>query len=497
MNTAVAGGGGARRIRKRALVAQYVRELLANRERAAEMTRSLRSGMPFVTSCFAAVVMVDVFGYSALTTALEHPSIRIEVPDVGAHYERPLPALRKEDTASSKIPKELSLHVAMTAGETEHVVVGNPGTQMDYFIQGDCLVDIAKIINDAKSGEVGISMRMWSILERDLDTGPLMANKHDDEIILAKGAMRVFWGILSTKLSRRASGLRAHDGLMSDAVEQFWTAASGRDSVGEAELLERFSNQSFVYKINKSEYQSAFKENDESDLSNIKAEFRTVSVLFASFYPGCNPQNVQIATTLFLDAIKKTNGVFYQYSVNDKGHSLLCFFGLPPFASEQNAPNVLNAGVMFVDSMEESALGPVSVSVSSGDLIYSMFGGPSRLNPSFLGDVVNVAARIMAMHDLYAAGRVICDEATQSACRVLSFIDLWKHLVKGKTTPLEVFGINRSALDYHFKTTAKLDLVGYPEEIDLLYSSIHRLQQESVDSVFVIEGVSGVGRAHC
>ncbi|KAJ3193624.1 hypothetical protein HK101_004474 [Irineochytrium annulatum] len=195
------------------------------------------------------------------------PSIRIEVPNLaGPTSEWMSQASANKDATHGKaqahslpIPKKLSLHVAMTAGETTHVVVGNPGMQMDYFVQGQCLLEIATIINDAKAGEVGISARLWSMLGSILDVSRCEARRSEGVIILASNQLRLFTDVLATEAPRKSSVLRPREDEFDDGVETFWTAGNGRDKDGEEELLERFSNQSFVYKINKVHYQAAFK----------------------------------------------------------------------------------------------------------------------------------------------------------------------------------------------------------------------------------------------
>ncbi|KAJ3161541.1 hypothetical protein HK101_000820 [Irineochytrium annulatum] len=325
-----------------------------------------------------------------------------------------------------------------------------------------------------------------------------------------------------------------------EALRQGLTAA-GKSAVQEAvfeKMVERFSNESIIYKINKRkeavdkgvvdidkdgehdsdeevEGETVSESATDSDGGEppgpvmarnrqpsggyeIKGEFRTVSVMFACFNPGPDTEKAQKATALLLSALKKHGGIFSQYSVDDKGHTLLSLFGLPPFSHEQDAMNALRAGVLFLSLMDKSHMPAPTIGVATGEVLFTVSGAPARMDASFRGDVVNLSARLLGIGKICKVG-IVCDYATRAACGPLDLEDLGVHVVKGKVMPIRVFGCDARSFLRHDRALGGVAggnrVIGYRKEKNGILDTFQGWCKEGGPAVMVVEGMSGMGKS--
>jgi class 3 adenylate cyclase len=94
---------------------------------------------------------------------------------------------------------------------------------------------------------------------------------------------------------------------------------------------------------------------------------------------------------------------------------LLACFGLPPWTYEKDALHAVKASIVFQQSLERLGLNRVPVSIATGELLLSVLGNHQRRELSLLGDVVNLAARLL--HIPPAQDGIVCDEATYQAAK--------------------------------------------------------------------------------
>lgn len=78
----------------------------------------------------------------------------------------------------------------------------------------------------------------------------------------------------------------------------------------------------------------------------------------------------QEAITIVQNALYRCEGSLRQFHVDDKGAVILCFFGLPPLAHENDASLGISAGIeirdKFADTFEEFSIGITTGVVSYG-----------------------------------------------------------------------------------------------------------------------------------
>lgn len=179
-------------------------------------------------------------------------------------------------------------------------------------------------------------------------------------------------------------------------------------------------------------------------------EHRLITVLFVNL-PGLDGlvaadlAAAQAAVRAAQEAVYRYDGSINKLSVDDKGASLVAAFGLPPRSHEDDA----SRGVLCAKHLAArlQALGcETAIGVTTGMGFCGVVGDPRRREYTVMGDVVNLAARLMttaraAAKSEGAAGEaaILCDEATTQAARErLSFFRLPPVTLKGKARPVAV-----------------------------------------------------------
>ena len=83
--------------------------------------------------------------------------------------------------------------------------------------------------------------------------------------------------------------------------------------------------------------------------------------------------------------------------MDDKGSTLICIWGLPPFSHNDDAARATLCGLEMRKTLNSKHDCWINVGISTGVVFAGTVGSSgSRKEFSVLGDVVNVAARVMA-----------------------------------------------------------------------------------------------------
>ncbi|KAJ3161838.1 hypothetical protein HK101_000787 [Irineochytrium annulatum] len=76
------------------------------------------------------------------------------------------PSNSSASNAGSKLTSfVLELHIALSGGDLQHVVIGVPGERCDYFVYGDCMNEIGAALDLARPGELSIAQEGWDIID--------------------------------------------------------------------------------------------------------------------------------------------------------------------------------------------------------------------------------------------------------------------------------------------------------------------------------------------
>jgi len=232
-------------------------------------------------------------------------------------------------------------------------------------------------------------------------------------------------------------------------------------------------------------------------------ELRRVSVIFAGL-PGVGPatplDRLQTIMETLQRVVYRHEGSVNKIALDDKGVTFMAALGLLPLAHEDDAARALQAA-LDIRSALEAIRQPCSIGVTTGATFCGEIGSQQRREYTMIGDVVNLAARLMELAGGPAqAGQrpILCDAATAQATDQHIICDpLPPARVKGKSALLAIFHPRQSA---PAERTAAQELVGREAERALLEQALGRLlrgegQPGGGAAIVVIEGEAGMGKS--
>ncbi|KAJ3416356.1 hypothetical protein HDV05_001924 [Chytridiales sp. JEL 0842] len=566
-------------------VASYVRRSIADKDTRREICKTLKKGDPHIQPGFAAVVIIDISGYSSVTSNLStlgKISSEIITTTVSDYMSKIIklvtaysgdvvkflgdaalvvfPQLNDGEPTSSCVERavmcclsvlnkfstitidlgraidenhrlsttektiKLDIHVALSAGTISHVILGIVEERMDYCVHG-CLEEIGNVLCAAQGGELGLSENTFTYLSNNVryhcrKVANLQPAGHSIIPQRAVNALfdSLFRALHADQRPTKNTGFPIPGGIaeMDEQIqlpkidcEPPEDPEPEDDANSEFQMLQKFINQSLLRKAvysssetrsRRASHYSGDRKMSVRPISEVifTSEFRTVSVVFVKLLNDFNPKVAQQAMSAFVNILKKWEGVFQQFAIDDKGQSMMACFGLPPWSHEKDALNALKSAVEFAHyASRKKSFGNISVSVATGELLYSKLGDLERSDASLLGDVVNVAARLLSLGNSESV--VKCDRATYLATKEDFFHkDLGNHTVKGKAEPIRVWGVRSKAtnvtnIDNNQQSHVTTQSFGYVTERSTLNNLIERWAMDSIKTQVVIEGKSGVG----
>ncbi len=238
----------------------------------------------------------------------------------------------------------------------------------------------------------------------------------------------------------------------------------------------------------------------------IEGERRTVTVLFADmagFTAMSERMDPEIVTEIINDCLGRAVAVIDQHggSVNKlTGDGLLALFGAPN-AHEDDPPRALRASLEVQRELEilsgelekrRDVHPRLRIGVNTGLVVAGIVGGAERSEYTVMGDVVNVAARLMAAAE---PGGILVGESTQRLTQGLfEFRSLPPVEVKGKSGPLVVFELTSELSEPSGRRTDwHAPLIGRDEELAQLQACFQRSIRSRPQVVSVI-GEAGLGK---
>ena len=221
------------------------------------------------------------------------------------------------------------------------------------------------------------------------------------------------------------------------------------------------------------------------------SELRPATLIFMSLPDpgtrGTSAVRAQAVTRAIQGVLYRYEGSVNKLSADDKGVTLVAAMGLPPLAHEDDA----SRGVLVALGLSKE-LGKLNVAhaigVSTGRVFCGTIGSTARREYTVIGDVVNLAARLMTAA---GQGRILCDEATaEAAGHRVSFETLPPVMVKGKSQPVAIYRpIGPSA-----RENLTMAMVGRERERQVVAESLKALNHGQ-GGVLVIEGEPGIGKS--
>ncbi|KAJ3108310.1 hypothetical protein HDU96_007549 [Phlyctochytrium bullatum] len=365
----------------------------------------------------------------------------------------------------------LTLHSALIAGSLEHLVLGELEHRLDYVLWGTCLQELSGLLEEAKSDESGISLQS-SRHQSSAGSGVVVINGED--LVITIEEVLKSHSLNSPTTSNEISGP---------------TFEISFESQDQDDMFRLFVNSSVLFRIR------ARKSITASSSSNFKSEFRVISVLMACFKGHPTLEQIQRVVADLLKLLVKCEGAYYQFSVDDKGKSLFCVFGLPPSGTEKTAIRALQTAISLHKLCTSCVGTPPSLSIATGSVLFGLMGCPARKEICLLGDVFNIAARIQSTQRKESV--VALEEATAEVVKSEMILDdLGTFLFKGKKVPLRIWGFDASSVNrQRTRSRAANKLIGNFTQWDLVQKGVQEwLRNETKTFTALVEGQGGQGK---
>lgn len=232
------------------------------------------------------------------------------------------------------------------------------------------------------------------------------------------------------------------------------------------------------------------------------AELRRVTSLFINIPElgrGTDPQDAQKAAQILQSAIYRYEGSMNKIVVDEKGVSLLAGFGLPPFSHEDDPLR----GVLAAQDIYNAITGEglhCYIGIATGRVFCGVIGNEIRREYTINGDTVNLAARLM--HAISAGMtmpegnpvNIICDTNTcEAAISRVDFTTLPPIQVRGKAHPVAVH-VPQARHAKEMTHLALTDMIGRENERFALAEALRALVTKA-SRIMIIEGEAGLGKS--
>ena len=342
---------------------------------------------------------------------------------------------------------QLSLKMVLGAGDIAVEFVGGVFDRWELLITGAPLSQIAEAQYAARPGEVVLATEIAPLLDGRAQTEPA-----------AENAIRL------TALARRRREAAARPAPLPHTVEPLRRLLPG-----------------------------AIRSRIEAGQQDWLGELRHLSVIFINL-PGftfdLSLERAQEAMRAMQSALYRFEGSINKISIDDKGASLVALLGLPPLSHHDDPERAVHAAQLMRSALQALDF-DCSIGITTGTAFCGAVGSASRREYTVMGDVVNLAARLM----LYAEGGVLCDEATaRGIATAIPAKPLGAITVKGKAEPVPIYLPQAPGpREWRHAGAGRHDLIGRDAERRQLREAVAALRAGKPSSV-VIDGETGIGK---
>lgn len=224
-------------------------------------------------------------------------------------------------------------------------------------------------------------------------------------------------------------------------------------------------------------------------------ELRRISLMFVNlpdFNVDAPLEAAQGAMRTLQTALYRFEGSINKISVDDKGASLVAVLGLPPLSHEDDPERALRAAVAMQEGLTAIGLRS-SIGVCTGLAFCGAVGNARRREYTVMGDVVNLAARLMQA----ARGDILCDRATAVAAgQRVRLEELPAIKVKGKALPVEVWRPVATDVDRTERRPTRREsrIIGRQDEVAAMAARLDALSKKGTGSRVFLEADVGMGK---
>jgi class 3 adenylate cyclase len=410
----------------------------------------------------------------------------------------------------------LRLHVGIGMGKTLFMHVGGVLNRYEFVMAGEALVKMSQAEDHAKAGDLCVSGEVWDHV-KGLCYGHPSVKSMSETSHEREGETTPVHLVVGTKVepSLRPSKRRWETW----EQERHYRLKEMYNPDLPLVLCDRLVHYipGTVRDVLTKLHMDAFRTLSLSKATNTAVkydkarlfQFRQVSVLFVNL-PGidysANSSEIlkilQGALTCMQACLFELEGSLRQFIMDDKGTTLIGVFGLYP-AHDNDAYLAVKCALNIVRKLHAEMHIKAKVGVTTGTVFAAEVGNDRRCEYAVIGDVVNMAARLMVATSKVGAQigeevSVMCDEATYlPIVSKFRFKRLKPIHVKGKVDEIRIFSplIERSG---HSKRSKKRLTPYFGRDLeqtillDFLDPVINREQKERV---VVVTGAAGVGKS--
>jgi len=358
----------------------------------------------------------------------------------------------------------LYLKMALATGQITQVHIGGVFNRWEFVLIGEPLVELGFANHEAKAGDILISPSSLALIKADIESTPLEFDMNGAK----QKAARLTKLKNSSQLPAGNEPLVITENLQPALTPYIPGSVINRVVAGQSDWL---------------------------------AELRKVTIIFINILESEQSLTLEMAQNL-MRVIQRTvyrfEGSLNKISQDDKGIMVDAAFGLPPLAHEDDPLRGIQAGMAIRDELKKLGIHS-SIGITTGRVFCGLVGNDVRRVYTFLGNSVNLAARLMALgisqkEVIEREGiAVLCDRPTYEASKEqVEFETLAPQLVKGQSKPVDIFHPlhgKQAVLRQH------MQLIGRQEEKAVLVNSLLELQRGSSLETVILQGEAGIGKS--
>ncbi|MCC6425737.1 MAG: AAA family ATPase [Phycisphaerales bacterium] len=224
--------------------------------------------------------------------------------------------------------------------------------------------------------------------------------------------------------------------------------------------------------------------------------FRTISALFVSIeglkLEAGNVLSILQDTILAIQEVAvQLKGCVHQARSDEKGTVAIVTFGLPPDHHEDDAARAVRAAVAIHSRLKQRGVA-CTIGLATGRVYSSVISGGRRQQLALVGPAMNVASRLMQIHEGILAEK----ETVQLAKRHgrLEVRSRSPTFLKGRADPIEVFSVfAATGVEARRISASQYGLIGREQELARLHAAVDRVCVKA-GGVFVLQGDPGIGK---
>mmetsp|Transcript_27908 Transcript_27908/g.26759 ORF Transcript_27908/g.26759 Transcript_27908/m.26759 type:complete len:1469 (+) Transcript_27908:102-4508(+) len=320
---------------------------------------------------------------------------------------------------------KLTIHVAISCGSICFAMLGGYNNVWENLISGECLGHLHQCLVDAGSQQTVVSLQFVEMLgihyRKELNIEQLPSGNY---IVLSAIEMNSL--LVRKMIKQRRKMLRQDCEARFSMFPNDAPYLKGIECFVPIPVCEALSLGSFHY----------------------LAELREVTTMFMSLdsYDEKKHKDLLSLQKTFMAAqiiLNESGGFIRQFLLDDKGCILIACWGVPTASHPDNARRALSAGANIGFELNKLDM-KTSVGISTGNAFCGSVGSYVRREYTMIGDVVNLAARLMSKAKL--TGDVFIDEATYSRLPFFMKRNLVLSepiLLKGQSKPIAAYVLHK------------------------------------------------------